>query len=140
MDYREDRVAYDSQGHAWIRIGDQKHELTKEERRELESDKGQVDFEQELIKDHPYPQSFDAGRISQFATSFRESRGLSYEKSDEQILELRHFGKGDGKRFVPNVACVLLFANDPSGKFRDVESGFGASRVKESRQEQTTTQ
>ena len=117
VEYREDRVVYDSQGHAWIRIGDQKHELTKEQCRELEIDKGQVDFEQESVKDHPYPESFDMPRIFQFAESFRRSRNLSFEKSIEQILELRHLGKLVRESFVPNVACLLLFANDPTGKF-----------------------
>ena len=117
VQYRPDKLVYDSQGHAWIRIGDQKHELTKEECREIESDKGEVDFEQELVLNAPYPDAFDVGRVSQFAKSFRKSRGLSYEKSDEQILELRHLGKLEGETFVPNVACLLLFATDPSGKF-----------------------
>jgi ATP-dependent DNA helicase RecG len=40
VQYRPDKVVYDSQQHAWIRIGDQKHELSKDECRELESDKG----------------------------------------------------------------------------------------------------
>lgn len=117
VEYRPDKVVYDSQGHAWIRIGDQKHELTKGECRELESDKGEVDFEQELIFNIPYPDAFDTTRVSQFAKSFRKSRSLSYEKSDEQILELRHLGKIEGGTFVPNVACFLLFAKDPSGAF-----------------------
>lgn len=86
VQYRPDKVVYDSQGNAWIRIGDQKHELTKEECRELENDKGEVDFEQESVLDVPYPDAFDLNRISQFAKSFKKSRGLSYEKSDEQIL------------------------------------------------------
>ena len=117
VEYRQDKLVYDSQGHAWVRIGDQKHALTKEECRELENDKGEVDFEQEPVISFPYPESFDLARVSQFAKGFRKSRGLSYEKSDEQILELRHLGKTDGGMFVPNVACVLLFAKDPSGKF-----------------------
>lgn len=117
VQYRPDKVVYDSQGHAWVRIGDQKHELTKEECRELEIDKGEVDFEQESIIDIPYPALFDLDRISQFAKEFRKSRGLSYEKSDEQILTLRHLGKMEDGRFIPNVACVLLFARDPGGKF-----------------------
>ena len=117
VSYREDRVVYDSQGHAWIRIGDQKHELSKEECRELENDKGQVDFEQESVKDYPYPEAFDLGRIAQFARTYKKSRGLAYELSDEQILAQRHLGKLEAGRFVPNVACVLLFAKDPSAKF-----------------------
>ena len=82
VQYRQDKVVYDSQGHAWVRIGDQKHALTKDECRELESDKGAIDLEQELVPDAQYPESFDPARIAQFARSFRKSRGLSYDQSD----------------------------------------------------------
>jgi ATP-dependent DNA helicase RecG len=115
--YRPDKVVYDSQGHAWVRIGDQKHELTKEECRELEIDKGQIDCEQEPVADMHYPEAFDIDRVSLFARTFRKSRGLSYEQTDEQLLALRHLGKIENGSFIPNVACVLLFAKDPSAKF-----------------------
>jgi len=134
VQYRPDRVVYDSQGHAWIRIGDQKHELSKEQCRELENDKGEVDFEQESALDISYPEGFDLDRISQFAKSFRKSRGLSYEKTDEQILELRHLGKFEFSIFIPNIACILLFAKDPSGKFPGCRVRF---RRFEGEQEQT---
>src|SRR6185312_15726576 len=75
--YRPDKVVYDSQGHAFTRIGDQKHQLTKEECRELEIDKGQVDYEQEPVLDMRYPEDFDLDLVSQFARAFRKSRGLS---------------------------------------------------------------
>jgi ATP-dependent DNA helicase RecG len=86
------------------------------------------------LVDIPFPDAFDLNRISQFTKSFKKSRGLSYEKSDEQILELRHLGKIEGKTFVPNVACVLLFADDPSGKFPGCRVRF---RRFEGEQEQT---
>jgi ATP-dependent DNA helicase RecG len=132
--YRPDKVVYDSQSRAWTRIGDQKHELSKEQCRELEVDKGQVDFEQEPVLDVPYPEAFDTGRISQFAQSFRKLRGLTYEQSDDQILMLRHLGALQGSRFIPNVACVLLFAKDPTGKFPGCRVRF---RRFEGEQEQT---
>jgi ATP-dependent DNA helicase RecG len=117
VQYRPDKVVYDSQGNAFVRIGDQKHQLTKEECRELEIDKGQVDFEQEPILDVSYPDAFDLDRISQFARSFRKSRGLSDTRTDEQILVLRHLGVIQGGKFIPNVACVLIFAEDPGKNF-----------------------
>ncbi|MGD0181256.1 MAG: ATP-binding protein [Candidatus Sulfotelmatobacter sp.] len=110
--YRPDRVVYDSQGDAWIRVGDQKRKLSKEECAELERDKGQVDFEQEAMLEFSYPEDFDTARISQFAKSFAKRRMLTYEKSDEQIMALRHLGKFENGVFVPNIACVLLFAKD----------------------------
>lgn len=134
VQYRPDKVVYDSQGHAWVRIGDQKHELSKEECRELEIDKGQLDFERESVIDVPYPAAFDAARVSQFAAAFRKSRNLSYDKTDEQVLVLRNLGKFDEGRFVPNVACVLLFATDPGAKFPGCRIRF---RRFEGEQEQT---
>src|SRR6185312_6191693 len=115
--YRPDKVVYDSQGHAFTRIGDQKHQLTKEECRELEIDKGQVDYEQEPVLDMRYPEDFDLDLVSQFARAFRKSRGLSDSKTDEQILALRHLGVMQGSKFIPNVACVLAFATDPCKHF-----------------------
>jgi ATP-dependent DNA helicase RecG len=134
--YRPDKVVYDGQGRAWVRIGDQKHELTKEQCREIETDKGQIDFEQEPVlgSQYPYPSAFDAGRIAQFAQSFRKSRGLSYDHSDEELLALRHLGKFNGTTFIPSVACVLLFAKDPTAKFPGCRIRF---RRFESEHEQT---
>lgn len=134
VQYRPDKVVYDSQGHAWIRIGDQKHELSKEECREIEIDKGQVDFEQEQVPGALYPSNFDSERIKQFAQSFRKSRGLTYEQTDEQILALRHLGKLDEGCFIPNIACVLLFGKDPTEKFPGCRARF---RRFEGEQEQT---
>jgi ATP-dependent DNA helicase RecG len=117
VQYRPDKVVYDTQGNAYTRIGDQKHGLSKEECRELEIDKGQLDFEQEAVIDVPYPAAFESELIAQFATAFIKSRNLSYNQTNEQILALRHLGKIEDGRFIPNVACVLLFARDPSSKF-----------------------
>ena len=132
--YRPDRVVYDSQGIAWTRIGDQKHQLSKEECRELETDKGQVDFEQESMLDFTYPGDFDIARISQFATNFAKRRGLTYDQTDEQILALRHLGKFENTAFVPNIACALLFAKDPGRRFPGCRVRF---RRFEGDQEQT---
>src|SRR5579871_1850154 len=115
--YRADRVVYDSQGAAWVRIGDQKHRLSKEECWELENDRGQQELEQESVMDIPYPDAFDTDSIAEFAKEFVKSRNLSYAQTDEQILALRHLGKIENQVFVPNTACVLLFAKDPSSKF-----------------------
>lgn len=138
VQYRPDKVVYDSQGNAFVRIGDQKHQLSKEECRELEIDKGQIDYEQEPMVGVRYPEDFDLGRISQFAKSFRKSRGLSDSaKTDEQILAIRHLGSFSGpSTFVPNVACVLIFANDPSKHFPGCRARF---RRFEGEHEQTGT-
>lgn len=115
--YRPDKVVADSRDKAWIRVGDQKHRLGQEERLEQERDRGQVAFEQEPVFDMPYPTSFDTDRIARFAEAFRKSRSLTYDQTDEQIMAMRHLGRIESGTFVPNIACVLLFAQDPTSKF-----------------------
>lgn len=113
--YRPDKVVKTVSGEAFTRYGDSKKKLKEEEVRELEIDKGQVEFELEpcgLI----YPQDFDENLIRQFAERFRSMRGLE-KHSDPDILQLAHMGKLENGRFIPNVACALLFATDPRTKF-----------------------
>jgi len=139
VDYRQDKVVYDSQGNAWVRIGDQKHELSKEQCRELEIDKGQVDFEQEPLINYFYPEEFDIERVAQFAAAFRKSRGLSYEKSDEQILELRHLGKSKSGRFILTLHVFCSLRKIRWNAFPDVALECVALRESGSKQALTTT-
>ena len=112
--YRQDKVVCTTRGKAFIRRGDCKIALSPEEIRELQLDKGEVDLEMEPCAALNYPTDFDMSLVSQFAEGFTKSRGLETSHSGEEILELRHLGKRKGNRFVPNLACVLLFAKDPS--------------------------
>jgi len=114
--YRDDKVVKTVSGDAFTRVGDSKKRLTDEEIQELQIDKKQVDFEREPI-DIRYPQDFDADLIEQYIKETREARKLDVNLSNEEILELRHLGKREHGYFVPNVACALLFAKDPSSKF-----------------------
>jgi ATP-dependent DNA helicase RecG len=63
--YREDKVVHTVSGEAFIRRGDECHELTKEEIRELEIDRRQVDIEKEPVT-LTYPDDFDADLIRRF--------------------------------------------------------------------------
>ena len=112
--YRQDKVARTTKGHAFIRRGESKTQLTPEEIRELQLDKGEVDLELESCVALTYPDDFDTRLIAQFSAEFKKSRGLETDQTPEDILELRHLGKREGDHFAPNVACVLLFAKDPS--------------------------
>lgn len=116
--YSSKRVIRTVKTEAWTRLGDRKRKLTEEEIRELEIDKGQIEFEQELT-DFQYPEDFNTELIQQYANSFRKEREgrLRSNIIDEEILELRHLGKFQGDKFIPNVACVLAFAKDPQRKF-----------------------
>lgn len=112
--YRQDKVVRTNKGKAFVRRGESKTALSQEEIRELQLDKGEVDLELEHCATLSYPDAFDRELVAQFASEFRKSRGLETSHNDEEILELRHLGKREGGGFIPNVACVLLFAEDPT--------------------------
>ena len=116
VDYREDKCVRDVSGNAYSRVGDSRHKLTPEELRELEIDKQEIDLEQEpvLLK---FPEDFNRQLISQFVEGVKARRTLEQSHSTEEILVQRRLGKIDKSEFVPNVACALLFANDPRSIF-----------------------
>jgi ATP-dependent DNA helicase RecG len=105
-----------NKGKAYIRLGDEKKELNDYEIRELEIDRGFIDFEQEPT-DYSYPQDFHGELIQAYASNFFKARELREELSIEELLELRHLGKITPDGFTPNNACVLLFAKDPQRAF-----------------------
>lgn len=113
--YRQDRVVRTVSGKAFTRIADSKKELSDTEIRELEIDKGQIDFELEPCA-LSYPEEFDRELLNTFVDRFSRMRNLA-SHSDEEILTLARLGKRDGLAFVPNMACALLFAQDPRRLF-----------------------
>jgi len=113
--YRADKVVRASSGNAYWRIADKRKRLTEEEIRELQIEKGEIDFELEPCG-LEYPDEFSVALIRQFSDRFARMRGLS-SHTDEEILAFAHLGKRKGEIFVPNTACALLFANDPRVKF-----------------------
>jgi ATP-dependent DNA helicase RecG len=116
VDFRADKLVRDVRGDAYIRCGDTKRKLSDEEARVLEIDRGQVPFEQDPCS-IPYPEGFDESIIRQFAHGYRVMRNLGDGLTDEEILELRHLGRRDKGKFIPNNACAILFAKDPTGTF-----------------------
>jgi ATP-dependent DNA helicase RecG len=110
------RLVRTNRGKAFIRLGDEKKELNEYEIHELEIDRGQIDFEQEPT-DYSYPRDFRVDLVQSYIASFRKVRDLREDLSDEELLELRHLGKITPDGFIPNSACVLLFARDPQRAF-----------------------
>jgi ATP-dependent DNA helicase RecG len=110
--YRPDKVVETNSGNAFIRRGDSKYRLTEEEKRELAIDKGQVSFEQEPCGLR-YPDDFDIDSIARFAAGVKTKKALRTDYTLEQILTNRCLGRFDGRDFVPNIACALLFARTP---------------------------
>jgi len=114
--YREDRVALDVSGNAYIRVGDSKHKLTNEEIQELKIDKGQRDLELESVSLR-FPEDFRNDLVAAFVEGVKNTRKLEQPHSSEEILEHRRLGRFYRGTFVPNVACTLLFAKDPNSLF-----------------------
>ena len=111
--YNDEKVVETSDGNAFIRRGESKKRLSEDDKRELRNAKGQVDLETESVA-LAYPDDFRQPLINQFVSSYRESRRLTASHSVEEILVLRHLGKFTHGRFIPNLACALLFAKDPA--------------------------
>lgn len=111
--YWEDKVACDVSGNAFSRVADTKHKLTADEVHELKIDKGQIDLELEPVSLN-FPDDFRAELMTAFVEGVKKARKLEQSHSDEEILEHRRLGKIEGGKFVPNVACALLFAKDPN--------------------------
>jgi ATP-dependent DNA helicase RecG len=114
--YSKAKVIKTSDGRAFSRSGSSKRELSSDEVRELEIDKGQVAFEQEA-SGLSYPADFDSELVREFADGVRKVRELHVNHSDTEILEHRRLGKTIAGDFIPNNACCLLFAKDPLLKF-----------------------
>lgn len=110
--YREDKVVETVSGEAFGRRGSSKRRLTDQEKRELQLMKGQIEIESEpsVLQ---FPDDFNPSLIAQFIENVRRDRSIPEERSTEQILELRRLGKIKNGIFTPNLACALLFANDP---------------------------
>lgn len=112
--YNSAKVVKTSAGDAYIRVGESRAKLRPEEVRELEADKGQIDLEQESCPTFKFPDDFNLALLADFVASVR-ARIPNYPStlSDVDIMELRRLGKRQDGQFIPNTACVLLFANDP---------------------------
>ena len=70
--YREDKVVRTVAAKAFVRIADEKKELSEDEIRELQIDKRELDFERELATDLAWPNDFDQPLTNAFCGSVRE--------------------------------------------------------------------
>ena len=118
VSYRPDKLVETSSGDAFIREGDKKLRLNEALKRELRISKGEIHYELEPVR-LSYPADFVAADIRRFCQAFFANRGFQQEKSREELLALAKLGKIVRGEFVPNLACALLFADDP----RDVTPG-----------------
>src|SRR5438552_3457247 len=110
--YREDKCVRTASGKAYIRRGDEKHELNEHEIRELEIDKRQVDMEKEPV-DLIFPDDFNVELVRRFIEGVKKVHQPLQEHSDIEVLQKRRLGTIKGGVFIPNSACALVFARDP---------------------------
>jgi ATP-dependent DNA helicase RecG len=89
--FRSDKAVETSDGSVFIRRGSSRRKLSREETRELQNTKGQVEIERELIS-LKFPDDFKAPALNQFISGVREMRGLPDRLKLEEILELRKLG------------------------------------------------
>ncbi len=113
IEYHPTRVIRDVRGKVYVRVGDKKREAkSTEEVRRMEIEKGQIDLEQEPVA-LEYPADFKMQLIRQYIHGVKTIKRLDKTHTDEEILVHGRLGRVDTGKFQPNVACALLFANDP---------------------------
>lgn len=113
VEYNPSRVVRTTNGKAFIRWGDSKHELKPDEVRQLQADKREISFEDEPCG-LEFPSEFDRAAVRDFCAEVREKKGWEpAEHPDEDVLTLMRLGTMKEGAFVPSIACALLFAKDP---------------------------
>lgn len=111
--YRSDKLVETVRGDAFIREGSDKRLLTEGEKREIRLNKGELDAETERVA-LQFPDDFNQSLMGAFREAYLSKRGLSSRYSVSDVLELAKLGKRNGAGgFAPNLACAILFANDP---------------------------
>jgi ATP-dependent DNA helicase RecG len=110
--YRSEKLVEATESMAYIRRGSSRRRLKPDEIRELQNAKGQVEVEREQVF-LGFQEDFQLPVITQFASTVREMRRLPERLRVDEILELRHPGRISAGKFVPNLACALMFAKDP---------------------------
>lgn len=113
VQYREDKVVETSAHEAFIREGTSKLKMSDTLRREIGIAKGEIRHELDTVN-LTYPEDFNSIYISKFCVAFSVYKRLTDPKSEVEVLELARLGKRQQGRFLPNLACALLFAHDPS--------------------------
>jgi len=132
---RKDKLVETSKGEAFIREGKNKRKLSETEKREIRIARGQVDYEREPVS-LKYPDDFDQSLIELFYKNYIRKRGLN-NGSKEEIMHWAKLGKLLDGSFTPNLACAIVFANDPRDvcpgarirfqRFSGTEEGSGAN-------------
>lgn len=95
---------------AWIRLGDTKHKMSEEEKRDFRSTRNEISFELNP-SNFEFPADFDANIVQDFCDEFRR-REMKSEWSNIEVLIDRHLLASDGS--TPLNSLILLAAKDVS--------------------------
>jgi len=114
--HREGSVTETTQGESFIRIADRKTTIPEDLKRELQNDRGQISFESEPSR-LVFPEDFDLELIRHFCANVERIDRLTGDHPVEELLELKRLGRRRDGRFIPTVACELVFARDPGIHF-----------------------
>lgn len=109
--YRNDKLVEMTNGDAFIREGRTKRKLTEVEKREIQINKGQVDFEMEACN-LKWPDDFDMNLVRAYCNEYKSKRNIDNPELDD-ILIWSGLSASKSNTFMPNVACALLFAKNP---------------------------
>ena len=114
--YRRDKLVETTAGEALVRDGDRKRRLGGDEKREIRISKGEIDFELEpSVLSWPY--DFDQDLVDLYCKSFRAVRVLTGGQSNEEILCFSNLGEMRSGKFIPNIACSLMFGTNVTREF-----------------------
>jgi ATP-dependent DNA helicase RecG len=101
------RLVETNKGEAWIRLGDSKHKMSEEEKRDFRSTRNETSFELQAAA-YKYPDEFDRQIIQDFCDEFRK-REFRKDWTNEEILIDRHLLNQSAE---PLNSLVLLAAKD----------------------------
>lgn len=110
--YHGRKVVKTLSGDAYIRKGESIVKMMPDQVRELEAALGQGDHEQDSVE-LDFPSDFRSDLMRSYCENLIRRKGLSDTHTMEELLSQTRLGKATGERFLPNVACALLFARDP---------------------------
>ncbi len=111
--YRDKILVHTTGSKVFRRIADDCVQVKNvDEIRELQADKGEISFEQQPCG-MEWPTAFEGDAIERFAAAVKLRRSLSDSTTTTEVLALRRLGNIQNSKFVPNIACALLFAKDP---------------------------
>lgn len=109
------QVIESNDGTAYLRSNDQSITLSYEQRRQLEFDKGQRSFEDQVVADAVFEDDLDFELLQRYKSHLKTELGI------REILKARNLLNNKNQ---PTNACILLFGNNPTKYFPNARVKF----------------